>query len=55
MLKQAGFPLNHKSYYNLRHQTLSAEKDDFAGLIIALIDAGFESKCRIEEELNSQG
>ena len=54
MLKQAGFPLNHKSYYNLRHRALSAEKDEFTGLIIALKDAGFVFKCRIKEEIDQQ-
>lgn len=55
VLEQTGFPLDRNSYYNLRHRALSAEKDDFAGLVVALEDAGFEFECRMEEELNSQG
>ena len=55
VLEQTGFPLDRKSYYNLRYRGLSAEKDDFAGLIVALENAGFEFECRMEEELDSEG
>jgi len=55
VLEQANFPLDRKSYYRLRHRAVSAEKDDFADLVIALEDAGFVFECRMEEELNSQG
>ena len=55
VLEQTGFPLDRKSYYNLRHRGLSAEKDDFAGLVVALENAGFEFECRMEEELDSEG
>ena len=55
VLEQTGFPLDRKSYYNLRHRGLSADKDDFAGLIVALEDAGFVFECRIKEELDPEG
>ncbi|ERF69261.1 hypothetical protein EPUS_03965 [Endocarpon pusillum Z07020] len=54
VLEQAGFPLDRKSYYNLRHRALSAEKDEFAGLVVALEDAGFVFECRMEEEIDQQ-
>ena len=54
VLEQAGFPLDRKSYYNLRHRSLSAEKDDFASLVVALEDAGFVFECRMEEEVDTQ-
>ncbi|KAF7508230.1 hypothetical protein GJ744_009527 [Endocarpon pusillum] len=53
VLEQTGFPLDRKSYYNLRHRTLSAEKDEFAGLVVALEDAGFVFDCRMEEEIEN--
>jgi hypothetical protein len=52
VLEQAGFPLNCKSYYNLCYRAISAEKNEFAGLIITFKDAGFVFKCRIEEEID---
>jgi hypothetical protein len=55
VLKQAGFPLDHKVYYNLRHLALSAEKDEFAGLRVALEEAGFVYECRVEEEIDQAG
>jgi hypothetical protein len=55
VLKQAGFSLNRKVYYNLYYQALSAEKDEFTGLVIALKEAGFVYKCRVEEEINQAG
>ena len=54
VLEQAGFPLDRKGYYNLRHRALSAEKDEFAGLVVALEDAGFVFECRMEEEIDQQ-
>ncbi len=55
VLKQAGFPLDRKSYYNLRHRTLSTKQEEFAGLVVALEDASFVFKCRMEEEVNEHG
>ena len=52
VLEQAGFPLDRNTYYNLRHRSVSADKDDFAGLVVALEDAGFVFECRIEEEID---
>lgn len=52
MLEQTGFPLDCKSYYNLHHRSLSTEKDDLAGLVVALEDAGFVFECCIKEELD---
>jgi hypothetical protein len=54
VLEQAGFPLDCKSYYNLRHRAFSAGKDEFAGLVVALKDAGFIFECRIEEEIDQK-
>jgi len=55
VLEQTGFPFDRKSYYNLCHRTISAEKDEFAGLVVALEDAGFMYECRMKEELNKSG
>jgi hypothetical protein len=45
VLEQAGFPLDRNTYYNLRHRSVSADRDDFAGLVVALKDAGFVFEC----------
>jgi hypothetical protein len=55
VLEQAGFPLDRKAYYNLRHRALSAQKDEFAGLVVALEEAGFIYECRVEEEIDQAG
>lgn len=54
MLEQAGFPLDRKSYFKFRHRALSAGKDQFACLVVALEYAGFIFKCRMEEEVDQQ-
>jgi hypothetical protein len=45
VLKQIGFPLDCNTYYNIRSRKVSADLDEFAGLIMALEDAGFIFKC----------
>lgn len=52
VLEQAGFPLDQKSYYNLRHQTLSTKKDEFASLVVALENASFIFDCCMKEEID---
>jgi hypothetical protein len=42
-------------YYNLRHRALSAEKYEFAGLVVALEEAGFVYECHIKEEIDQAG
>ena len=54
VLEQSGFPLDRHTYYNIRSRSISAEKDEFAGLIVALEDAGFEFECRVDEEYNKE-
>ena len=54
VLEQVGFPLDRYTYYNIRDRTASAEPNEFAALIVALKEAGFVFKCRIEEEINTE-
>jgi hypothetical protein len=54
VLKQVGFPLDRSSYYNIRSRVVSAESNKFAGLVVALKDAGFVFKCRMEEETDPE-
>jgi hypothetical protein len=52
VLEQVGFPLNRNIYYNIRDRTASAEQNEFAGLVVALEEAGFTFEFRIEEEFD---
>ncbi|ERF71028.1 hypothetical protein EPUS_03308 [Endocarpon pusillum Z07020] len=54
VLEQVGFPLDRNTYYNIRSRAVSAEHTEFAGLVVALEEAGFIFECRIEEEIDSQ-
>lgn len=52
VLEQVGFPLDRNTYYNIRSRAVSAEQNDFAGLVVALEEAGFIFECRVEEEID---
>jgi MULE transposase domain len=52
VLEQVGFPLDRNTYYNIRSRPVSAKHDEFAGLIVALEEAGFLFECCVEEELD---
>jgi hypothetical protein len=52
VLEQVGFPLDRSSYYNIRSRAVSADSNEFAGLVVALEEAGFIFECRIEEEFD---
>jgi hypothetical protein len=54
VLEQIGFPLDRSTYYNIRDRTASANRDKFAGLVVALEEAGFIFECRIEEEFDPE-
>jgi MULE transposase domain len=54
VLEQVGFPLDRSTYYNIRDRTASAGRDEFAGLVVALEEAGFIFECRMEEEFDSR-
>jgi MULE transposase domain len=54
VLEQVGFPLDRSTYYNIRDRTVSTGRDEFAGLVVALEEAGFIFECRIEEEFDSR-
>ncbi|ERF72701.1 hypothetical protein EPUS_04754 [Endocarpon pusillum Z07020] len=41
VLEQSGFSLNRKSYYNIRDRRISAQVDEFNGLLAALDELGF--------------
>jgi hypothetical protein len=52
VLEQVGFPLNRNTYYNIRDRTTSADRDEFAGLVVALKEAEFIFECRMKEEFD---
>jgi hypothetical protein len=52
VLEQIGFPLDRSTYYNIRSRAVSAERNEFAGLVVALEEAGFIFECRVEEEID---
>jgi hypothetical protein len=54
VLEQISFPLNRNTYYNIRSRAASANLDKFAGLVVALKEAGFIFECQIEEEFNPE-
>ncbi len=54
VLEQVGFPLDRNIYYNIRSRAVSAEQNEFAGLVVALEEAGFIFECRVEEEFDSE-
>jgi hypothetical protein len=52
VLEQVGFPLDRNTYYNIRSRAVSAKQNEFAGLIVALEEAGFLFECCVEEEID---
>ena len=54
VLEQVGFPLDRNTYYNIRDRTASADRNEFAGLVVALEEAGFIFECRMEEEFDPE-
>jgi hypothetical protein len=42
------------TYYNIRERTASTERNEFASLVVALEEAGFIFKCRMEEEFDPE-
>lgn len=52
VLQQVGHPLDRNTYYNIRSRTVSAEQNEFAGLVVALEEVGFIFECRVEEEFD---
>jgi hypothetical protein len=45
VLKQAGFPLNYNTYYNIYRRRIFISSNEFNGFIITLKEAGFVFKC----------
>ena len=54
VLKQVGFPLDRNTYYNIRDRNASIGQDEFAGLVVALKEAGFIFEYRMKKEFDPE-
>ena len=52
VFEQTGFPLDRKTYYNIRSRIVSIKQNEFVEFIIILEKTEFIFKCRIKEKID---